>query len=130
MLVLDENLPAGQQRLLRDWRIGFRVVGVEVAAAGTRDENLIPVLHRLAAPTLFSLDRDFFRPGSAHSSYALVWLDVADDRAAEMIRRFIRHPVFNTQAKRMGVVARAHAGGILYWRVERRSLQTVQWLRS
>jgi len=42
MLVLDENLPAIQRQLLRDWRIRFRVVGVDVAIAGTRDENLIP----------------------------------------------------------------------------------------
>lgn len=128
MLVLDENLPAGQQQLLRNWRIRFRVVGVDAASAGTRDENLMPVLHRLAAPTFFSLDHDFFRARWAHRNYALVWLDVADDRAAEVIRRFIRHPVFNTQARRMGVVARAHSGGILYWRVGGRSLQTVAWL--
>ncbi len=31
MLVLDENLPASQQQLLRKWRIHFRMVGVEVA---------------------------------------------------------------------------------------------------
>ncbi len=27
MLVLDENLPAGQRQLLRKWRIRFRIVG-------------------------------------------------------------------------------------------------------
>jgi hypothetical protein len=65
---LAENLPAIQRQLLRDWRIRFRVVGVGVAIAGTRDENLIPVLHRLAAPTFVTLDRDFFRPPWTHRS--------------------------------------------------------------
>jgi hypothetical protein len=46
MLVLDENLPAGQRSLLRKWRIRFRVVGAEIAASGTLDPNLIPILHQ------------------------------------------------------------------------------------
>jgi len=47
MLVLDENLPAGQRLLLRKWRIRFRLVGVDVAVWGAEDENLLPVLHGL-----------------------------------------------------------------------------------
>ena len=57
MLVLDENVPAGQRLLLRKWRVRFRVIGVDVAAPGTTDENLIPVLQKLSRPTFFSLDR-------------------------------------------------------------------------
>ena len=126
-MVLDENLPASQRQLLRDWRIRFRVVGVEVADAGSKDENLVPVLHRLAAPTFFSLDRDFFRPRLAHHNYALIWLDVADDRAAAFIRRFLRHPAFNTQAKRMGVVARVHTDGVIFWRLPGRKALALSW---
>jgi len=113
--------------LLRRWRIRFRVIGVDVAAWGTNDENLIPVLHRLPHPSFFSLDRDFYRPNLAHARYGLVWLDVADDRAAEFIRRFLRHPAFDTQAKRMGIVARVQIGGILFWQLRKRSAQTVSW---
>ena len=127
MLVLDENLPAGQRRLLRRWRIHFRVVGVDVASWGTHDENLIPWLHRLAQPTFFSLDRDFYRPGWAHSGYGLVWLDVADDHAAEFIRKFLRHSSFDTQAKRMGTVIRVHSGGVVCWRSKQRSPQSLAW---
>ena len=47
MLVLDENLPEGQRLWLRRWRFRFRVIGANVAFSGTKDENLIPVLHRL-----------------------------------------------------------------------------------
>ena len=127
MLVLDENLPAGQRLLLRKWGIRFRLVGVDVASWGTHDENLIPVLHRLAQPTFFSLDQDFYRPSWAHSGYGLVWLDAADDHAAEFIRRFLRHPAFDTQVKRMGVVARVHTGGVIWWRARQRAPQSVGW---
>lgn len=127
MLVLDENLPASQQRLLRKWRIRFRLVGGDVATRGTDDENLIPALHRLAQPTFFTLDHDFNRRDWAHAGYCLVWLDVPDDHAAKFIRRFLRHPAFEMQAKRMGVVARVHAGGVLFWRSKQRSPQSLVW---
>ncbi len=72
MLVLDENVPAAQRQLLREWRIRFRAIGVDTAVSGATDENLIPVLHRLSHPTFFSLDRDFHRPNLAHPGYCLV----------------------------------------------------------
>ena len=72
MLVLDENLPEGQRLWLRKWSFRFRVIGADVASSGTKDENLIPVLHRLANPTFFSLDRDFYRRDWVHSHYCLV----------------------------------------------------------
>jgi len=100
---------------------------VDIAVAGTKDEGLVPLLHRLAAPTFFSLDQDFFRPDWARRNCALVWLGAADDRAAEFIRRFIRHALFDTQARRMGVVGRVHAGGVVYWRAGNPSAQSVSW---
>ena len=128
MLVLDENLPEGQRLWLRKWRIRFRAVGIEVAASGTKDSNLIPVLHRLANPTFFSLDRNFYRPDWAHRGYCLVWLDVRGRQAAEFIRRFLKHPAFDPQAKRMGTVARVHADGLLYWRVAESAPRSAAWL--
>ena|SRR3989442_15451805 len=97
MLVLDENVPAGQRLLLRKARVKFRVIGLDLAASATTDENLIPVLHGLSRPTFFSLDRNFYRPGRAHPDYCLVWLDVRRREAAAFIRRFLRHPKFDTQ---------------------------------
>ena len=130
MLVLDENLPAAQQLWLRKWRIHFRLIGADVAGWGTRDENLLPALHRLRRPTFISLDRHFYRAGWAHSDYALVWLDVADDQAAEFIRRFLRHPAFDTHAKRMGAVIRVHAGGLSCWRIGQRVQDSLPWPKS
>ena len=127
MLVLDENLPASQQHLLRKWRVHFRMVGVEVAAPGAKDENLVPVLHGLPHPTFFTLDRHFYRRDWAHSGYCLVWLDVRRREAAEFTRRFLRHPAFDTQAKRMGVVARVHADGVTFWRLPGRNALAFSW---
>ena len=56
MLVLDENVLAGQRLLLRKWRVQFLAIGLDVALAGTSGEDLIPALRGLARPTLFSLD--------------------------------------------------------------------------
>ena len=127
MQVIDENLPASQRQLLRKWRIYFRTVGVDIAAAGTHDENLIPVLHKLAAPMFFTLDQHFYRADWAHASYGLAWLDVSDNEAAEFIRRFLRHPAFDTQSKRMGVVSRVCASGVHFWRKGQPNLQRVEW---
>ena len=69
MLVLDENLPAAQRHLLRKWRIHFRVVGSMWPPGGPDDENLIPVLRRLAQPTFFSLDRRLLSPRLGARSY-------------------------------------------------------------
>ena len=116
MLVIDENRPAGQRQLPRKWRIHFRAVGVDIAAPGTQDEDLIPVLHRLAQPMFFMLDRHFFRADWAGASYGLAWLDVANNEAADFMRRFPRHPAFDTQSKRLGAVARVGAAGVRFWR--------------
>ena len=48
-------------------------------------------------------------------------------QAAEFIRRFLKHPAFDTQAKRMGTVARVHADGLLYWRVAESSPTSAVW---
>jgi|ERR1051326_2945628 hypothetical protein len=127
MLVLDENLPADQQQLLRSWRIRFRSVGVDVATSGTEDESLIPILHRLPYPTFFTLDRDFYRQDWRHASSCLVWLDVRRREAAQFIRRFLRHPAFDTQAKRGRTVVRVHGEGLLYWRVGESSGKSAAW---
>jgi hypothetical protein len=55
---------------------------------------------------------DFFDRRRCHPGYCLVYLDVAEDQAAEYVRRILRHPRLDTQAKRMGTVIRANSAGI------------------
>ncbi|HTA30158.1 MAG TPA: hypothetical protein VK731_06720 [Candidatus Cybelea sp.] len=127
MNVLDENLIAQQCVLLRAWRIPFRQIGQHLATQGTLDENLIPLLLRLPQPTFFTHDRDFFRVSLCHARYAVVYLEVSDEVAAEFIRRFLRHPSFDTTAKRLGIVAKVQISGVQYWKKGRPGLRSADW---
>jgi len=125
--VLDENIVAQQCRQLEEWRIPFRQIGRHLSTHGTLDKNLIPLLHRLPQPTFFTHDDDFFEAALCHAHYALVYLDVSDRETAEFVRRFLKHPAFNTQAKRRGIVARVRTGGVQFWRKGKSDLQTADW---
>ena len=112
---------------MRDWGIHVRVIGVELAPLGIKDDNLIPHRHRLPRPTLFTRDQDFFRADPGHAKYCLVWLNVTEIQTAFFTRRFLSHPLFDTQAKRMGKVARVHPKGVHFWQVGKRPLQMAHW---
>ncbi|MBI4664444.1 MAG: hypothetical protein HY735_37100 [Verrucomicrobia bacterium] len=127
MNLLDENIRDDQRALLRKWRIPFRQIGKEISRSGITDENLIPFLHRLHWATLLTQDEDFFNRRLCHKAYGLVFLDVRYKEVAEFIRRFLKHPTFSTQAKRLGIVARVHAEGVQFWRKGARTMQTVNW---
>jgi hypothetical protein len=73
------------------------------------------------------MDEDFFRREFCHLAYGLVWLDVRPDDGAYYVRRFLRHPQFNTIASRMGVVARAHHNGIHFWSRATQAFQSAPW---
>jgi hypothetical protein len=125
--LLDENIRDDQRALLRTWRIPFRQIGREISHSGVEDENLLPVLHRLHRATLFTQDEDFFKPRLCHDAYGLVHLDVRHTQAAHYIRRFLKHPAFDTQTKRMGIVARVHPAGVRFWRKGSPSVKAVRW---
>ena len=127
MNVLDENVVAQQCNKLRAWRIPFRQVGRHLSAYGTLDENLIPLLHRLPQPTFFTHDKDFFHASLCHPHHALVYLDVSDKASAEFVRHFLRHPTFDTAAKRLGIVARLQTSGVQFWKKGRTGLRFAQW---
>ena len=88
------------------------------------------MLHRLKRPTFFTHDRDFFRRGLVHENYCLVWLDMYDGKAAEFIRVFLKHELFDTVAKRMGIAARVHHQGIDFWQRHRPALRHTRWSRA
>lgn len=126
MNLLDENFPEDQLPLLKEWRIAFRQIG-DVARPGIKDPDIIPVLHKIGRVTFFTQDEDFFRRKLCHAAYCLVWLNVRADDAALQVRRLLRHPQFNTENKRMGIVARVYHGGIHFWQRNCASLQRVDW---
>jgi hypothetical protein len=125
--LLDENFPEDQRPILRAWRIPFRQVGREFSRSGIKDPDIIPLLHQQRRVTFFTLDKDFFQPSLCHPAYGIAFLDVRADDAAYFVRRFLRHARFDREAKRMGVVARAHHDGIHFWLRNLPVPQSVNW---
>jgi len=88
-----------------------------------------PYYTRLARPTFFTRDLGFFVRDRCHDSYCLVCLDVTQNDAARYVRRFLRHPSFDTNAKRMGTVIRAGPAGLTMWRLNARDMEHIGWRR-
>ena len=112
MIVLDENIPEDQRLLLRSWRTRAYQVGRDLGRAGIKDEQIILLLLRLRRPTFFTRDLGFFDAKLSRVRYGIVCLAVGPDEAASLVRRFLRHPSFHTQAKRLGRVIRVSQVGI------------------
>jgi hypothetical protein len=130
MILLDENIRQDQGTQLRQWHVRCRFLIEEFAPSGIQDPDIVPLLQRLKHPTFFTHDQDFFRRNLIHSSYSLAWLDVFDGEAATFVRLFLKHPLFNTAAKRMGMIARVHAQGIHFWDRNHTALQRVGWMQQ
>jgi hypothetical protein len=116
MIVLDENVDDYERDRLRTWRIRAHKIGRDLGTKGIKDPQIIPFLMTLTRPTLFTLDDDFESPRLCHSAYCIVYLAVRHVEVATYVRRVLRHPALNTQAKRMGAVVRASEAGLRVWR--------------
>ena len=53
MLILDENFRLEQQAVLHAWGMRTRKVGKDLAAFGTGDADLIPLILQQPSPTFF-----------------------------------------------------------------------------
>ena len=111
MILLDENIIDSQRRILLKHRLRIRQIGHEVGRAGMSDSEIIPLLHRLPNSTLFTRDRDFYKPGLIHAHYCLVFLEVTKDEVAEYLLRFLHHAAFISQGKRNSKVIRVTPRG-------------------
>ena len=127
MNILDENIIASQRQRLRSWRIRVQQIGVDIAHKGLQDEEIIPFLHHLRRPTFFTRDRGFYRRTVCHQQYGIVCLEVAPEEVAIFVRRVLRHPRLNTQAKRMGTVVRASHRGLGGWRLHAQEEEVILW---
>ena len=127
MIILDENIPESQRQLLRSWRIHIRQVGPEIGHQGMKDKEIISLLHRFPRSTLFTRDLGFYDPRLHHADYCLVYLSVGQYEVASFIRRFLRHSVFKTQAKRNGAVIRLSQIGLSVWCLGQNTEQKLKW---
>jgi len=127
MNLLDENVVETQCRLLRKWRIPFRQIGDAVGRQGMKDSEIIPLLHGLASPTFFTRDDDFYDRRLCHASYCLAHCAVGKNEVAVFVRRFLRHPRFNTKGKRVGCVVRLSHAGLVVWSCDTAKSERLAW---
>ncbi len=129
MIILDENILDGQRLLLQGWRLAARQIGLDLGRKGAKDEEIVVLLRRQRNPTFFTRDAGFYRPTLRHRSYCLVVAGVGQNEVAAFIRRFLRHPDFDTQAKRMGRVVRISRAGIAVWGLQSQAEMHSLWNR-
>ena len=127
MNVLDENIPASQRQLLENWRIRPRQIGFNIGRRGLQDDEIIVFLQHLRRPTFFTRDDDFYDKQLVHAKYALVYLAVEKHEVAHFVRRLLRHPALDTQAKRVGAVIRASRAGLSVWRLRGQTDTHLDW---
>ena len=128
MIILDENIDLIRRRQLINWKIHVRQIGIELGHAGMKDfDEIIPLLHSLRAPTFLTRDRDFYSADLCHSGYCLAYFDVPLAQTSELMRRFLRHKLFRTQAQRIGKIICAHELGLTFWQLGVKAVQKVDW---
>jgi hypothetical protein len=125
--ILDENVLKNQRQILQSWRISIRQIGYDVGRKGMKDDEIIPFLHSLRRPTFFTRDLGFYDHSLCHTQYCLVCMAVGKYEAATFVRRLLRHPEFNTQAKRMGAVIRVSRAGLRVWRLHAEQETALSW---
>jgi len=123
VIILDENILDRQRLLLEGWKIPARQVGFDLGRKGLKDEEIVVLLRRLRQPTFFTRDRGFYAVELRHRSYAIVVAAVGQSELAAFARRLLKHPKFDTFAKRVGRIIRIAPRGIALWQM--RSQQEV-----
>jgi hypothetical protein len=117
VIILDENIPESQWQLLRSWRIRALLIGRDISEKGIQDDRLPGLLVNQRRPTFFTRDEGFYDRKLCHASYCLVYLAVRPNESALFVRRCLRHPQFNTRARRLGAVIRVSSAGLQMWRL-------------
>ena len=127
MIILDENILESQRQLLCDRRIQARQIGYDIGRKGLKDKEIATFLLGLRRVTFFTLDTDFYQRLLCHTRYCLVCLDVRKHEIAVFTRRLLRHPEFNTTAKRLSKVVWASSVGISVWSLHAEREENFNW---
>lgn len=127
MNILDENIPESQRQLLRSWGIKIRQISHEVGRQGMKDEEIIPLLHQQGLASFFTRDLGFYHRRLCHAKYCIVCLAVGQYEAASFIRRFLRHPAFNSKAKRIGKMILITHSGMQIWTLHAEKEEKSVW---
>ncbi len=95
-----------------------------------KDDEIIVLLRRQRNIAFFSRDAGFYVPELRHRRYCMVVMNVGQNEVATFVRRFLRHPDFDTQVKRMGKVVRISHAGLAIWRLRSQTEIHTLWSRS
>ena len=76
-------------------------------------------MRRPREQTFFTSDLSFYTPQLRHQHYAIVVAAVGQYELAALVRRYLRHPEFDTHAKRVGKIVRIASSGIGWWQLRR-----------
>jgi hypothetical protein len=127
VIILDHNIPEDQAEHLRNHRIHFRQIGFEVGRPEWDDQQeILRFLHATKQITFFTRDLGFFRVSWRHANYCLATLTVPVLETAHYISKLLRHPQFNTRAKRNGKVIRVSTKNINFWDIRRQRPSTTR----
>lgn len=127
MILLDENVLESQRELLHRRRIRARQIGVDVGRKGLGDDQILPLLVHARRPTFVTRDLGFFRRETCHRRYCVACLAVHREEVAFVVQRLVRHPEFDTIAKRLGTVLRVSSAGILVWTLHAETDAFIRW---
>ncbi|MCX6628402.1 MAG: hypothetical protein NTW28_12325 [Candidatus Solibacter sp.] len=130
MIALDENILDGQRLLLDGSRVKAGQIGVNLGRKGMKDDEIVVLLRQRRNVTFFTRDAGFYLPEFRHRRCCLVVMSVGQYEVATFVRRFLRHPDFDTQAKRTGSVVRISHAGLAVWRLRSQTEIHTVWSRS
>jgi hypothetical protein len=128
LIILDHNIPEDQAQRLRRRRVRFRQIGFEVGRPEWDDQQeILRFLHATKQITFFTRDLGFFRASWRHANYCLVVLTVPVLETAHYVSKLLRHPRFNTRAKRIGKVIKVSTKNITFWEIGRQRQSIARW---
>jgi hypothetical protein len=128
VIVLDHNIPKDQTEQLRRYRVHFLQIGFEVGRPEWEDQQeILRFLHATKHTTFFTRDLGFFRARLCHTNYGLVILTMPVLETARYIRQLLRHPDFNTRAKRNGKVIKVSTDRITWWKIGQQRQSIIHW---
>ncbi|MDQ6844176.1 MAG: hypothetical protein M3Z92_07480 [Bacteroidota bacterium] len=119
MYLLDENITKDQKELLEKWRFRFKQIGVDFKNKGIKDEQIITLLQQIKGVLFITRDTDFFKKQFCRSNYCIVFLDVEKYEVAFYIKKFLSHPLFNNNHKRLGKInqIKSNLYSVLYFKI-------------
>lgn len=132
MIVIDEQLLGrALEHEIAKWYPGAVCFVTDLRPGSVIKDDAIPALLRQEKqPNFITInERDFWRKIPLSLDYCVICFALSDARAHEIparLRVLFQHPLFDTQAKRMGTAIRIAEQGVSYYTVRRKTVETVE----